>query len=45
MSLGLVEDLADGIIAKQIVELAKAGERSPDILCEGVLKEFRERQP
>jgi hypothetical protein len=32
------------IIAKRIIELAKAGERNPDLLCEGVLKEFRERQ-
>ena len=43
MSLGLTDDLADGIIANQIIELAKAGERNPDLLCEGVLKEFRER--
>src|SRR6516162_3060537 len=27
VSLGLTDDLADGIIAKQIVELARAGER------------------
>jgi hypothetical protein len=26
ISLGLTDDLADGIIAKQIVELARAGE-------------------
>jgi hypothetical protein len=25
--------LANGIIAKRIVELAKAGERNPDLLC------------
>ena len=37
-------DLADEIIAKRIIELAKAGERNPDVLCEGVLKEFRERR-
>ena len=37
VSLGLTDDLADGIIAKQIVELARAGERHPDVLCEGVL--------
>jgi len=35
VSLGLTDDLADGIIAKQIVELARAGERHPDLLCEG----------
>lgn len=36
-------DAADEIIAKRIIELAKAGERNPDLLCEGALKEFRER--
>ena len=36
-------DSANEIIAKRIIELAKAGERNPDLLCEGVLKEFRER--
>ena len=34
VSLGLSDDLADGIIAKQIVELGKTGERNPDLLCE-----------
>jgi hypothetical protein len=43
VSLGLTDDLADGIIAKQIVELARAGERHPDVLCEGVLKTLREQ--
>ena len=45
VALGLVDrgDLANEIIAKRIIELAKAGERNPDLLCEGVLKEFRER--
>ena len=38
-------DLTNEIIAKRIIELAKAGERNPDLLCEGVLKEFRERRP
>jgi hypothetical protein len=37
-------DLANEIIAKRIIELAKAGERNPDLLCEGVLKEFREQR-
>jgi hypothetical protein len=41
VSLGLTDDFADGIIAKQIVELARAGERHPDVLCEGVLKTLR----
>jgi hypothetical protein len=26
--------------AQKIIELAKAGERNPERLCEGVLKEF-----
>jgi hypothetical protein len=41
VSLGLTDNFADGIIAKQIVELATAGERHPDVLCEGVLKTLR----
>jgi len=41
VSLGLTDDLADGIIAKQIVELAKTGERNPDLLCEGALTTLR----
>jgi hypothetical protein len=42
VSLGLTDDLADGIIAKQIVELAKTGDRNPDLLCEAVLKKLHE---
>ena len=42
VSLGLTDDLADGIIAKQIVELAKTGERNPDLLCEAALKKLHE---
>src|SRR5262249_2616918 len=40
VALGLADrgDLATEIIAKRIIELAKAGERNPDLLCEGVLK-------
>jgi hypothetical protein len=40
-SLGLADDFANGIIAKRIVELAKAGERNPHMLCEGALKTLR----
>jgi len=29
-SLGLADDFANGIIARQIVELARAGERNPE---------------
>ena len=42
MSLGLTYDLADGIIANQIIELAKAGELNPDLLCEAALKKLQE---
>jgi hypothetical protein len=42
VSLGLADDFANGIIARRVVELAKAGERNPDLLCEGALKELRE---
>jgi len=41
VSLGLGDNFADGIIAKRIVELAKAGERNPDLLCEGALEKLR----
>jgi hypothetical protein len=41
VSLGLVDKFADGIIAKRIIELGKAGERNPDVLCEGALKVLR----
>jgi hypothetical protein len=38
------DDDANEIIARRIIELAKAGERNPDLLCENVLKEFREQR-
>jgi hypothetical protein len=41
VSLGLADDFANGIIAKRVIELARAGERNPDLLCEGALKELR----
>ena len=41
VSLGLADDFADGIIAKRIVDRAKAGERNPDLLCQGALDELR----
>jgi hypothetical protein len=34
-------DLANEVIARKIMDLAKAGEHDPERLCEGVLKEFR----
>ena len=36
-------DPLDAVIAEKIVELAKAGERNPDLLCERVLYEFGKR--
>ena len=42
ISLGLKDDFANGMIAKQIIEIAKTGERNPDLLCEGALKKLRE---
>jgi hypothetical protein len=40
-ALGLADDFANGIIARQIVELARAGERNLDLLCEDALKKLR----
>ena len=37
-------DGANEIIAKRIIEFAKTGECNPDLLCEGVLKEFRDQR-
>src|SRR5262249_9985906 len=39
-SLGLTDDFANGIIAKRVIELAKAGERNPDRLCEGAIEKL-----
>lgn len=43
VALGLKDHTgaANEAIAKQIIELAKSGERNPDYLCEVALKEFR----
>ena len=38
-------DLANEIVARKIIALAKAGERDPERLCEGVLQEFRGPPP
>ena len=45
VALGLADytDLANETIARRVIELVKAGERNPDLLCEGVLKEFCEQ--
>jgi hypothetical protein len=42
ISLGLEDDFANGMIAKQLIEIAKTGERNPDLLCEGALNKLRE---
>jgi hypothetical protein len=34
-------DLANEVLARKIMDLAKAGERDPERLCDGVLLEFR----
>ena len=41
VSLGLADDFANGIIAKRVIELAKAGERDPGRLCEGAIEKLR----
>ena len=38
-------DLANEVLARKIMDLAKAGERDPERLCEGVLHEFRAPPP
>ena len=38
-------DLANEVLARRIMDLAKAGERDPERLCEGVLHEFRAPPP
>jgi hypothetical protein len=40
-ALGLADNFANGIIAKRIIELARAGERHPGLLCEGALRNLR----
>jgi hypothetical protein len=31
-------DLADEVIARRMIELARAGERNPDVLCETIFE-------
>jgi hypothetical protein len=35
------DDFANGIIAKRLIELAKAGEHNPDLLCQGAIEQLR----
>jgi hypothetical protein len=46
VALGLTVrgDLAKSIVAKRIIELAKAGERNPDVLCERAWNDPRARR-
>ena len=39
------DDPAVAIIANRIIELAKAGERNPDLLCERILNDLRAPPP
>jgi len=41
VSLGLIDNFANGIIAKRISEIAETGERDPDLLCEGAVQKLR----
>src|SRR6266480_4314407 len=41
VSLGLIDNFANGIIAKRLSEIAETGERDPDLLCEGADKKLR----
>ena len=45
IALGLAErsDQANELVATRIIELAKQGERNPDVLCERALKSLREQ--
>ena len=36
------DTIADKVIANKIIELAKAGERNPDLLCEETLNYFQQ---
>jgi hypothetical protein len=45
LRVGLCDDDVKQAIATKIIDLAKAGERNPDMLCERVLKEIRTEPP
>ena len=42
ISLRLVDrgNIANNVVAQKIIELAKSGERDPEQLCEGVLRQW-----
>jgi hypothetical protein len=41
LRVGLCDDDVKQAIAAKIIDLAKTGERNPDVLCERVLREIR----
>jgi hypothetical protein len=41
---GDCDDFVKQVIARKIIDLAKAGERNPDLLCEQALKDIRGQQ-
>jgi hypothetical protein len=47
ISLRLVDrgDIANNVVAQKLIELAKAGERDPERLCEAVLNQWRAAIP
>jgi hypothetical protein len=47
ISLGLVDrgHMANDVVARKIIEHAKAGERDPERLCEAVLNQWRAAIP
>jgi hypothetical protein len=45
VALGLSDrgDLANEVVAKALIDLAKDGERNPDLLCERAVEKLRKR--
>jgi hypothetical protein len=44
LRIGASDDDVKQAIANKVIELARAGERNPDILCERVLEDIRRPQ-
>jgi hypothetical protein len=42
LRIGASDDDVKQAIANKVIELAKAGERNPDVLCERVLEDIRQ---
>jgi hypothetical protein len=45
LRIGASDDDVKQAIANKVIELAKAGERNPDILCERVVEDIRRPPP